>query len=264
MPERRTVKIGGKEIRLLVGGSGPPLLYLHSIGADVDWLEAHERLAARFTVHLPAHPGFAESTGVEEIDSILDLVLHYVDLLDLLGLRHVPVVGTSLGGWLGAELAALYPERVDRLVLVDAVGLWIDGEPIRELFGTPPPELAEMLFYDQQHPIAQMMHAMTDFSQVPEEIVYAQLKALEAAAKIGWNPYLHDPKLESRLRRVKAKTLVLWGRQDGLVPLAYGERYRDRIAGARLEVIERCGHLPPIERPTEFSDAVVRFLSQRD
>jgi len=260
-PERRTVRVGTKDVRLLVGGDGPPLLYLHSVGADVDWLEAHERLARRFTVHLPAHPGFAESTGVEQVDGIFDVVLHYVDLLAALGLARVPVVGTSFGGWIGAEIAALYPERVERLVLIDAVGLWVDAAPIGELFGSTPPELARLLFHDQDHPLAQMLHAMTSIADVPEDFAYAQLKALEAAAKVGWNPYLHDPKLEGRLGRVTAPTLVLWGREDGLVPLVYGERYRDRIPGARLEVLERCGHLPAIERPAEFADAVLRFLS---
>jgi pimeloyl-ACP methyl ester carboxylesterase len=113
---------------------------------------------------------------------------------------------------------------------------------------------------DQQHPLAQMLHAMTPtaIAEVPEVFAYAQLKALEASAKIGWNPYLHDPRLERRLGRVR--TLVLWGRQDGLVPLIYGERYRDRIRGATLEVLDRCGHLPPVERPGEFAEAVLRFL----
>ncbi|TMA45355.1 MAG: alpha/beta fold hydrolase [Deltaproteobacteria bacterium] len=218
MPERRTVEVDGKQVRLLVGGSGPPLLYLHGAGADVEWLEAHDRLAARFTVHLPAHPGFDESTGLEQVDGKFDYVLHYVDLLDTLRLGAVPVVGTSLGGWVAAELA--------------------------------------------EHPLAQMMRAMTPtaIAEVPEAFAYAQLKALEASAKIGWNPYLHDPKLERRLRRVRARTLVLWGRQDGLVPLVYGERYRARIPGAVLEVLDRCGHLPPIERPAEFAEAVLRFL----
>ena len=261
MPERRTLEVDGRQVRLLVGGSGPPLVYLHSLGGDVEWLEAHERLGSRFTVHLPAHPGFAESTGVEQIDGIFDYVLHYVDLLDALDLRAVPLVGTSLGGWIAAELAALYPERVRRLVLVGAVGLWIDAAPLGELFGSTPPELAAMLFHDQDHPIARMMRAMTTLADVPEDFAHAQLKALEAAARIGWNPYLHDPKLERRLRRVTAPTLVLWGRQDGLVPLVYAERYRDRIRGARLEVLDRCGHLPAIERPTAFADAVLRFLT---
>jgi pimeloyl-ACP methyl ester carboxylesterase len=260
MPERRMVTVDGTEVRLLVGGSGPPLLYLHSLGGDVEWLEVHERLATRHSVYLPAHPGFAESTGSERLDTVLDWVLHYVDLLDDLGLHTLPVVGTSLGGWVAAELAALYPERVDRLVLVDAVGLWIDEVPIGELFGSTPPELATMLFHDQSHPVARMMQAMTSITQVPEDFAYAQLRALEAAARIGWNPYLHDPKLAGRLRRVRARTLVLWGRQDGLVPAAYGERYRDLIPAARLEVLDRCGHLPAIEDPARFAEAVLRFL----
>jgi pimeloyl-ACP methyl ester carboxylesterase len=261
MPERRTIEVAGKSVRLLTGGSGPQLLYLHSVGADVDWLEAHERLAEKFTVLLPAHPGFAESTGVEELDGMFDLVLHYVDLLDALGLPATSVVGASFGGWIAAELAALYAERVSRLVLVDAVGLWIDATPIGEIFGSTPPELARMLFHDQQHPIAQMLNALENLADVPEEFAYQQIKALESAAKVGWNPYLHDPKLEGRLRRVTAPTLVLWGAEDGVVPRAYGERYRDRIQGARLEVIEQCGHLPAIERPGDFAAAVLRFLA---
>jgi pimeloyl-ACP methyl ester carboxylesterase len=261
MPETRTVDVGGKQVRLLAGGGGPPLVYLHSAGADVEWGEAHERLAARFTVYAPAHPGFADSTGIEEIDGILDVVLHYVDLLDVLGLDTVPLVGTSLGGWIAAEIAALWPARVRKLVLCDAVGLWIDAAPIGELFGSTPQELARMLFHDQQHPIPAMMNAITSIADVPEAIVLPQLKAMEAAAKIGWNPYLHDPKLESRLRRVTAPTLVLWGAQDGLVPPVYAERWRDRIRDARLEVIDGCGHLPPVERPAAFADAVLRFLA---
>jgi pimeloyl-ACP methyl ester carboxylesterase len=260
MPQTRTVEVAGRKVRLVVGGEGPPLLYLHSAGADVDWVEAHERLAKRFTVHLPAHPGFAESTGGETVDGIFDWALHYVDLLDVLGLASVPVVGTSLGGWAAAEVAALWPERVSRLVLVDAVGLWIDAAPIGELFGSTPPQLAEMLFADQGHPIAQMLRAMTTIADVPEVFALTQLRALEAAARVGWNPYLHDPKLEGRLRRVSAPTLVLWGRQDGLVPPVYGERWRDRIRGARLEVLDPCGHLPPIECPDAFARAVLEFL----
>jgi pimeloyl-ACP methyl ester carboxylesterase len=261
VPEERTLPVGGKDVRLLVGGEGPPLLYLHAAGPDVEWLDAHERLATRHTVYLPAHPGFSSSTGIEEVDGIFDLVLHYVDLMDALGLAVAPVVGTSLGGWIAAEIAALYPSRVARLVLVDAVGIWLDAHPIGELFATPPPELAAMLFHDQSHPVARMMRAFTSVADIPEAVALAQLKAMEATAKVGWNPYLHDPKLEGRLRRVTAPTLVLWGRQDGLVPLAYGERWRDRIAGARLEVIDACGHLPPVERPAEFATSVLRFLA---
>jgi pimeloyl-ACP methyl ester carboxylesterase len=187
-PARRTVAVDGREIRVLTGGDGPPLVYLHSLGADVDWLEAHDRLATRFTVYLPAHPGFAESTGGEEMEGIFDLVLHYVDLLAALRLGAVPVVGTSFGAWIAAELGALYPERIGRLVLVDAVGIWLDAVPMGELFGSTPPELARMLFHDQEHPIPKMMSAITSFGQIPEEIALPQIKAMEIGARIGWNP----------------------------------------------------------------------------
>src|SRR5262245_33936177 len=157
MPDAKTIAVGTKQVRLLQGGTGEPLLYLHSAGLDVEWSPIHERLAAHRAVLLPAHPGFSDSTGLDEVDGIFDLVLHYVDLMDVLGLASVDVVGTSFGGWIAAEVAALYPARVKRLVLVDAVGLWIDGTPIRELFGTTPPELAPLLFHDQDFPIAQIM-----------------------------------------------------------------------------------------------------------
>jgi pimeloyl-ACP methyl ester carboxylesterase len=261
MPEKRMVDVAGKQIRLLVGGRGPAVLYLHSASADVEWLEAHERLAVTFTVYLPAHPGFSDSTGLDEVDDIFDLVLHYADLQDACGLRGAAVVGTSFGGWIAAELAALYPERVGRLVLTDAFGLWLDAHPIAEIFGTTPPELAQKMFHDQGHPIAALMHAFTTLAAVPEEIALPQMKVMEAVAKVGWNPYLHDPKLAPRLRRVTTPTLVVWGKQDGITPLPYAERYAQLIPGARVAVIDRCGHLPPLERPDEFARIVGEFLA---
>lgn len=263
MPERRMIEVGGKQVRLLVGGDGPPLVYLHSAGADVEWGEAHELLAAMHRVYAPAAPGFAESTGIEDVDGILDLVLHTVDLLDALDLRSVPLVGTSFGGWIAAEVAALYPERVSKLVLVDPVGVWLDAHPIGELFGTPPPELAKLLFHDLSHPIAAMMLAFTPemVPHLPEEVVLPQLKAMEALAKVGWNPYLHDPKLAQRLRRVTAKTLILWGANDGIVDQAYAAYWQSRIGGSTVEILDGCGHLPPLERPADFATATLALLA---
>ena len=262
MPERRELSVRGTPVHMLEDGAGPPLLFLHGAGGAGRWLSFQERLAKTFTVRMPSHPGHGGSPAAEWIEHVSDLAFHYLDLLDGLGLPRVHLAGASFGGWIAAEIAALYPERVERLVLVDALGLWIDAAPIGELFGSTPPELAEMLFHDQDHPLAQMLRAMTSIADVPEDFAHAQLKALEAAAKVGWNPYMHDPKLEVRLRRVTAPTLVVWGREDRLVPLVYGERYRDRIPGARLEVLPRCGHLPAIERPAELAEVALDFLSR--
>jgi pimeloyl-ACP methyl ester carboxylesterase len=105
-----------------------------------------------------------------------------------------------------------------------------------------------------------MMRAFDPKIPMPEELILPQMKAMEAAAKIGWNPYLHDPKLESRLRRVMAPTLVVWGRQDGLVPLAYAEKWKQLIRGARVEIIDACGHLPSLERPAALAEVVTGFI----
>lgn len=261
MAKTQYVEVAGKRTRVLVGGEGAPLVYLHGGALDVEWGEAHERLAERRTVWAPAAPGFADSSGLERIDGIFDLALHTVEVLDVLGLERAPLVGVSFGGWVAAEVAALWPARVERLVLCDALGLWLDECPPFELFATPPPELAPRLFFDQEHPIPAMMRAWTPTTPVPESLLLPQLAAMEAMARVGWNPYLHDPKLPERLRRVSAPALVLWGRHDGIVPPPYAERWATLLGNARIGWLEACGHLPPVERPAAFAEAVHGFLA---
>jgi len=253
--------VRGTAVELRRAGPGAPLLYLHGGGGDSEWLPVFDRWAEHFTVYHPSHPGFGKSGGLEHIDGIEDLVFHYVDVIAALGLQGPPhVVGQSFGGWVAAEIAQRYPQLVQRLVLIDAAGLWLDEAPMAEMFGTEPQELAKLLFYDQQHPLAVAMSSITDFTQLPEEMILNQLKAMEALAKVAWNPYFHNPKLERRLDRITAPTLVVWGRQDGLIPLAHGERYASRIPGARLAVIDKCGHLPVIEQPDKVGELVTAFL----
>ena len=256
------VDVYGTPVELRRGGAGPALLYLHGGGADSEWLPLHDRLAEHCTVYHPYHPGFGKSGGLEHIDGIEDLVLHYVDVITTLKLKAAPlhIVGSSFGGWIAVELAQRYAELARRLVLVDAAGLWLDEAPMVEMFGRLPPEMAEILFYNQEHPVAAMMRAITDASQVPEEMILPQFKAMEALAKVAWNPYFHNPKLERRLNRITSPTLIVWGRQDRLIPLAHGERYAAKIPGARLAVIDQCGHLPALEQPDELYRVVTDFL----
>jgi pimeloyl-ACP methyl ester carboxylesterase len=256
--------VRGIEVTVHRGGQGEPLLYLHSASAEATmWGEAFERLAERFDVIVPAHPGFPGSGGIDRIQHVGDVVLHYVDLLDALGIRRAHVVGSSLGGWIAAELASLYPERVGGLVLVGAAGLWIEGAPIAEVFGILPDQLAERLFHDQQHPVAQMLHAAGASALTappPDDVLLAFHQSTEATARIAWNPYFHNPALERRLDRVRAPTLLLWGAEDKLIPRAHAERYRERIAGAVVETIPHCGHLPVLEQPEAFARHVAEFL----
>lgn len=244
------------------GGSGAPLLYLHSAAGE-GWMPFHDLLARDFQVLAPAHPGFLMSEGLDRIDNMEDLVFHYLDLLDLLKLDRVDVVGLSLGGWLATELATRNPERVRRLVLTDAVGLYLpnipdDFEFFRDPISAPgyTQEIRRRTFHDPNSSIA-----LSFIPDVPalDQIMFA-LKARQATARLAWNPYFHNPKLRGRLHRVKAPTLVIWGDSDGLVPLDFGHAYQEGIAGSRLMVLEKCGHVPPIEKPEEFVSAVRQFL----
>src|SRR5437763_12349338 len=122
-PTTQFLDVAGKKTQITVGGSGPSLLYLHSASGETEWMPFHEQLARHFTVYLPAHPGFADSKGLEQIRDIYDLAWHYVDLIRELKLGPVPIVGFSLGGWAGIELAILRPQLVKKLVMVAAAGV---------------------------------------------------------------------------------------------------------------------------------------------
>lgn len=253
------------KIQLWRGGSGPQLVYLHSAGGE-STQPALDLLTEGYEVLVPMFPGFAESEGIDEIDGVEDAVFHLLDLWDLLGLDAPPVLGLSLGGWLALELATRYPDRVSKMVLVNPVGICIPEQPMAEMFGRTPGELADMLFADQSYPIAAAMHAMDAFSgdvgketEIPIEVVLPMWKALGATAKLGWDPYLHNPKLRGRLRRITAPTLIVAGAQDGLVPPIYAETFAAEIPGARLEVIQGAAHWLPFEKPEELAALVNDF-----
>jgi pimeloyl-ACP methyl ester carboxylesterase len=264
--ERRTatVTVLGRTLHELRGGVGRPLLYLHSaVGETGLWLPYLQALAERHELHAPAHPGFGKSEGIDEIRDIEDLVYHYLAYLDVMGWDAVDILGLSLGGWIGAEIAARYPDRVRRLVLVSSVGIWVPGTPIADIFVADlrfPQRMSDLLFYDQTCQPAVMLRAVLGAKQVPDEILTDILNGRAAAAKVGWNPLLHDPRLASLLGRVTAPTLCLWGAQDRIVPPIYGETFARLIPDAKLIVLDPCGHMVPLERPDAFAAAVTEFL----
>jgi pimeloyl-ACP methyl ester carboxylesterase len=249
------VTIAGKKTQIMRGGKGPPLVYLHSAGGETDWTRFHDGLAKNFSVIAPAHPGFALSEGLDQIDDIHDLVWHYVDLFEQLDLRGVPVVGFSLGAWIAVELAILRPELVGKLIMVNAAGLHVPGAPMAEFFLDDLDKLRKLLFYDRDSPVV----AEAIPTSLEDMRILMFLRAREATARVGWSPYLHDPKLPQHLRRVKCPALVIWGRDDRLIPLAHGQYYAEHIAGARLETIDACGHMLPFEKPEEFARLVTQF-----
>jgi pimeloyl-ACP methyl ester carboxylesterase len=193
-------------------------------------------------------------------------VFHLLDLFDRLGFASAPaLVGSSLGGWMAAEVAARYPSSVSTLVLIGPAGLHIEGARIGEIFGRRPGDLAEDLFLDQSHPIAAVMHQMDSLednrlAEIPFEMIRPTLQSLQATAKIAWNPYLHDPKLVRLLPRVTAPTLVIHGAQDRLIPRVHASTYAETIPNARLADVDQAGHLVALEKPGEVAALIEAHL----
>jgi pimeloyl-ACP methyl ester carboxylesterase len=261
-------RLGSIELRR--GGSGQPVVYLHSAMGEaevaVPFLAA---LAERVEVFAPMFCGFENSEGIEQIDDMEDAVYHLLDLFDRLGLDAPTVSGLSLGGWMAAELASRYPERVGRLVLVNPAGLYLPGAEIRDIFGRSPSEMADDLFADHDHPIAQMMRTMeTNFAEltagmeIPFELVKPQYQAMAATARLGWDPYLHNPKLRKRLHRITAPTLVIRGRHDTLIPAPHCETYAAEIPGATLYEMTEVSHMIPLEAPAELAELIAGWATE--
>jgi pimeloyl-ACP methyl ester carboxylesterase len=252
-----TVDVAGRSTVLMSGGDGPPFVYLHStLGEAFMWLPFYQAWAKQFRVLVPTHPGFGKSGGFDQIDTIADMAFHYVELFDTLGLEEVSLGGVSLGGWIAAEFAVRWPERVQRLWLADAPGLWVPEEPLPDMFRIMQDrqKLRELMFHDPQSYMARLVIQ----DNPDEEKMLAGYQALTALARLVWErPY--DPKLAARLHRVQCPTLLIWGAHDKLVPPSYGEAYRQALPKAELKLIADCGHLPMFEREAEFVETIARF-----
>lgn len=255
------VEVDGRKVDLRRAGSGDPVLYLHSALGEFWMPEFLEPLTQRFEVISPAHPGFGESSGIDDIADIEDMAFHYSDLMDTLDIKNPHLIGVSLGGWIAAEIATRWPDRVRSLTLIDSVGIWVPEAPLASMWGlSDPKELARLLFVDENNPIAVMISSIDLDNPPPEEILLQFLNQQKATAKIGWDPYLHNPKLAGRLHRIKCPTLLIWGERDRLAPIAYGKRFAELIPVARFEVIKGAGHLAALEKPGEVSGLVASLL----
>ncbi len=255
-PQTEYLDIAGRRTQITRGGSGPPLLYLHSAGGETEWTRFHAALAEHFTVLLPAHPGFDGSDDLASGEGIEEFAWHYVDLLDHLQLERVPVVGFSLGGWTGMELAVRRPERVEKLVLINTAGIQLDEAPISELFVDDLDVLRQRLYFDPDGPaVAESMPTSTD-----DPRLFQWLRASEATARVAWQPYLHNPRLLNHLRRITCPVKILWGEHDHLIPLAIGQYLARELPQASLTVFPETGHMLPYEQTNRFVEEVVKFL----
>lgn len=253
-----TVRHGMFETKLRVGGSGLPLLFLHGASGLRGGEQFLEALTSTFTVYAPAHPGFETSTGLDHIDDIIDMVVYYNDFLDAVHLDAVHVVGHSLGGMIGAELAALSPHRVRKLVLVSAVGLWRDDHPVADFFAMTPEQLALALWHDPNAAVAKAMMALPQDDTARLQAYLTRMQHLSTAGKFLWP--IPDKGLKKRIHRIHAPTLIIWGQSDGLAPVVYAQEFHTRIPGSQIMIMPRCGHMPMYEDPVGFVSAVTSFL----
>jgi pimeloyl-ACP methyl ester carboxylesterase len=251
-----TIDLNGVEISLTRKGEGPPLLLLHGGGGPMENMPFADKLAEKFEIIAPTHPGFNGTKIPHHYDGLPDLLFTYLDLLDRLALKDVTVVGVSLGGWLAAELAVLPGMPFSRVVLVDAVGVKHGGpfdRDIADIFGMPGPDLAKLMWHD--------LSKAPDPSKMEDAALEIIAGNRTALGLYGWEPYLHNPKLKHRLHRISVPTLVLWGASDGLVTAEYGRKYADLIPGAKFVAIPEAGHSPQAEQPEAFVKAIVDFAA---
>jgi pimeloyl-ACP methyl ester carboxylesterase len=253
----RTVSVwqGQIQAKVKVAGSGPPLVYLHS-GYGLVWDEFLDLLARDFTVYAPEHPGTSEGLpdAVKALDDVWDLTLFYDELFDRLGLRSAAVVGHSFGGMVAAELAALARERVGKLVLIDALGLWRDDAPIRNYMVTAQPEIEPLLFHDPTHPARKHVFANLEDTDSVIRLTWA----LACTGKFIWP--LPDKGLKKRLHRIIAPVLIVWGRQDGLTPPVYAADFSRLIPNAKTAMVDGAAHMAPLEQPGAVANLVRDFL----
>ena len=257
-PEDRRIELpSGLVAECWSKGEGPPLLFLHSSFGRT-WPAFLDQLATRFTVHAPMSPGGLEPMELDAFDGFNDLALFYDDLIGALGLETVTLVGHSFGGMAAAEYAAYYPGRVSKLVLIGAMGLWIDEQPVADIHTVGPAKVPGLLFVDPAGEAAGQVMKPPSPEQAGEFMLRTQL-AHASALHFYWP--IPDRDLARRLYRISSPTLLVWGSQDKVTPPVYAERFAAGIAGpTTIRLIEAAGHFPHVERPQAVVDAVAAFV----
>lgn len=248
--------VAGCKIRLLRGGKGAPLLYLHGARGGGVWLPFMEKLAAHFEVFAPEHPGYGGSEMPPWLDHVGDLAYFYLDFIEQLGLKNLTLVGSSLGGWTAAEIAVRNCTPLQSLVLSASAGIHVKGHPKGDIFLWPNETVVRNLFRDQTFVAAMLPPEPSEAQQM----LLAKNKL--TSARLAWQPRLYNPHLHKWLHRISVPTLLLWGDDDKIIPPAYGPAFRDMIPGSKLVVIENCGHMAQVEQMEAWTDEVLAFAKE--
>lgn len=232
---------------------GPrPLLLLHG-GAGPTSMHPLLKVIEGSGLILPTHPGFDATERPEWMRSISDLARSYLALIEKFDLRDVVIIGNSVGGWIAAEMAASYPERLAGIILINAVGIQPTQRtgPIVDPRSVPPTDLTKLAFADpSKAPL------------VRSDLAEIRRTNQQVLMTYAGDPFMHDPTLTERLALISLPTLVLWGQADGVVSAEYGREYARQIATACFRLIENAGHFPQIEQPEKTAEAILGFVAE--
>src|SRR5690349_3871300 len=235
-------------------GEGRPLLLLHGGGGPPSMGPLPSALSETFAVIAPVHPGFAGTPRPEWYTAIGDIALTYLQLLEQRDLRDVLVVGSSIGGWIASEMAVREHERISGTVLLNAVGIEVEGIELADFFSLTPQQLIAYSFHDPA--------AAPDPTQLPPEARNIQAANAATLAVYAREPYMHDPKLRRRLALVPTPVAAIWGESDQIAPEPYGRAYAAAFPNGRFEPIRNAIHLPHLEQPQQILEAIHRFADE--
>ena len=246
---------GQVHMRVRAKGHGPALVYLHGPWGPT-WDPLLDDLAESFTVYAPEHPGTSPGRPDDAyaLDGFWDLVLCYDELLSELGLAQASFVGHSFGGMVACEIASACPAYVSRLVLIDPLGLWRDDTPIPNWMVMHHADLVGHVFRDASGEAARRMFPEPADADARVLARVGLQWAMGATGKFLWP--IPDKGLKKRIHRIRVPTLLVWGKEDRIVPPVYAEEFARRIAGARVATVDQAGHAPQAEQP----DAVARIV----
>jgi len=254
----RLIDAAGIQVQIRRGGNGPTLLVMHGEFGVPGWLDAYDRLARSFDVIVPSLPGFGASTRPDWIMSVHDLAAWVTWLArDLRIATPVNVIGFSLGGWVAAELATVAPQFFKKLVLVGAMGVKPEAGEIFDYFLESGKTGHRRAFF-QPDQCAEFARYYGKEMSVDEAEQIEQHR--EMTCRIAWKPYMHSLTLPHLLPAIVTPTLVVWGAHDRITPLSSAHVYQRSIKGSRLVSIDQAGHMPEMEQPETFVQAVRGFL----
>ena len=255
---KSTVQVSGTPVEVYSGGSGPPLLFLHGGGGFGTFDPTRSSLSEGRTVFAPSLPGFFGTPRPGWVYSITDVAHFILELANELDLGDYVLAGHSIGGWTAAEIAAMGGSEIEGLILINAAGVRPVNSDIAEVFMVDAATRLKLGFHNPEQ--------VANYDYFTRELTPAEAATdhsnREMLSRLGWKPYLHNPSLPYYLSKVQARTLIIWGANDAIIPLECGEIYRGSISGSRLSVIDNCGHSPQMEKPDEFNAIVSDFLAR--